>query len=243
MIISSTVHSLSSSFSKKAVTKLVLLDWIGKGCRKWNQANRWREVITNISLLKKLPAVNGLIDDQSQFCWVTFLICNQRQLKGSQKLQSLVQMLSKCIIKVWEVSSWSTKEQHLIILIVSKSAIRFYFYFFRFDVCSLWQCLHPLQYDASKRPYPVWLQNHCLNPCDWSVQKLQQRTTRTKSWIKEATSVSAIASPSISAQPKMLWLLPQRRIWQKNIRGMHLACSMFFCLVKERNCFVKHYHS
>ena len=35
-----------------------------------------------------------------------------------------------------------------------KSSIRFYQHiFFRIDGCSLCQCLHCLQYDASKRPY------------------------------------------------------------------------------------------
>ena len=80
LAISSKVHPLSSGFSTKVFTELVLLEWIGKECWKWNQANRWREVITNISLLTKLLAVSGLIDNQSQWCSVTFLACNQRQL-------------------------------------------------------------------------------------------------------------------------------------------------------------------
>ena len=80
LTISSTVHPLLSSFSTKAFTELVLVEWKGKECQKWNQTNRWREVITNISLLAKLLSVNGVIDDQSQCCSVTFLACNQRHL-------------------------------------------------------------------------------------------------------------------------------------------------------------------
>ena len=158
LTISSTVHPLSSNFSTKAFTELVLLEWIGKECRKWNQTNRWKKVITNVSLLTKLLAVNGLIDDQSRCCSAIFLAYNQRQLFNSewnnqpQKFQSLVQMLFK-------------------------------------SINSLCQHLHHLQHDASKQPYPAWLQNHCLNPFDWSVHKSQQSTTTTKSWIKEKTSV------------------------------------------------------
>ena len=80
LTISSTVHPLLSSFSTKVFTELVLAEWKGKKCQKWNQTNRWREVITNISLLTKLLSVNGVIDDQSQCCSVTFLACNQRHL-------------------------------------------------------------------------------------------------------------------------------------------------------------------
>ena len=102
LTVSSTVYPLSPSFLTKAYTELPLLEWIGKECRKWKQANRWTEVITNISLLTKLLAVNGLIKDQSQCC--------------------------------------SVKKEILSI------------YFFRFDGCTLVQCLHGLQYDESKRP-------------------------------------------------------------------------------------------
>ena len=107
----STCHPLSSSLLTKAFTELVLLEWKGKECQKWNQTNRWREVITNISLLKTSLAVNGLIDDQSQ-CWpVRLLAPNQPQLFNDewkhqpQNFQSLVQVLLKCIIKVWVVST------------------------------------------------------------------------------------------------------------------------------------------
>ena len=38
-----------------------------------------REVITNIRLLTNLLAVNGLINDQSQWCSVTILAYNHRR--------------------------------------------------------------------------------------------------------------------------------------------------------------------
>ena len=114
LTISSTVHPLSSSFLRKAFMELVLLEWIGKEHRKGNQTNRWSEVITNISLLTKLPAANGLMDDQPQCCSVIFMACNQRRLFNGewkdQPQKSLVQMLLKYIIKVWVASAWLTKQ-------------------------------------------------------------------------------------------------------------------------------------
>ena len=68
-----------------------------------------------------------------------------------------------------------------------KSSIRLSRSFYRFDGCSLCQRLFSLQYDALKRPYPAWLQNHHLNLFDWSVHKSHHCTSRTKSWIKEKT--------------------------------------------------------
>ena len=159
LTISSTVHPLSSSFSTKAFTELALLEWTRKECWKWNQTNRWREVITNINLLTKLLAVNGLIADQSQFYPVAFLACNQRQLFNGewkdqpQKFQSFVQMLLKCINQgMGDISLVD----------------------FWFDGCSLRQRLHRLQYNVPKRPYPAWLRNHRLIRSDWSVHKSQQ---------------------------------------------------------------------
>ena len=76
LTISSTVHPLSSSFLRNAFMELVLLEWTGKEFRKGNQTNRSSEVITNISLLTKLLAANGLMDDQPQCCSVIFMACN-----------------------------------------------------------------------------------------------------------------------------------------------------------------------
>ena len=71
------------------------------------------------------------------------------------------------------------------------------------------------------------------NPFDWSAHKLQQNISRTKSWIWEKALVSlwakqsVITSPWISIQPKLLWILLQRRIWQKNFRAMHWMWCIF----------------
>ena len=115
--------------------------------------------------------------------------------------------------------------------------------FFRIDRYSLCQLFRHLQHEASKWPYPAWLQNHSINPIDWSVYKSESRTTRIKNWIKEKISApfwagqSAIASPWISTQPKMSWVLLQRRIWLKNFREMHsLWCIFVPCKRKKLFC-------
>ena len=105
-------------------------------------------------------------------------------------------------------------------------------YFFRFDGCSLCQRFHCLQYDASKRPYPAWLQNHRLNSFAWLVQQStasrapQEQKAGSKRepfWALQST----IASLWISTWPKTLWILLQRRIWQKNLRQMHWVWCIF----------------
>ena len=111
-----TIFFDKQSIPWKNFTELVLLEWIGKKYRKWNQTTRCREMITNISLLTKLLAVNYLINDQSQCCSITFLACNQRQLFNGewkdqpQKFQPIVQRIWKSIINVWVASTWLTKE-------------------------------------------------------------------------------------------------------------------------------------
>ena len=65
--------------------------------------------------------------------------------------------------------------------------------FFRFIGCSLSQRLHCLQYHVSKRPYPAWLQNHRINPYDWSTHKSLQSTTRNKN-LDQTENINTILS-------------------------------------------------
>ena len=74
---------------------------------------------------------------------------------SSKKMQFLVQIILKCVIKVWVKLTWSTKEYQLTILIVNLQ-LHFIYLFFSIWWCqSLCQHLHGLQYDESKRPYPA----------------------------------------------------------------------------------------